>query len=102
MHLAGFLANSCDGGVASYWKDTVYTALESSRSCSMVSSLYVDGSKVFIGGSKYDAGSPSKALIWEDGTGSVIDGVFGRPMIASRNNNLFGVWFEEDQGGFSI
>jgi len=95
VHLAGFVANAAGGGVASYWKDSVYTALVNGKDgeiSSQVSSLYVDGSSVLIGGSKFVPKAQIPALIWRDGTETVIEGAFGNPMIASRNNNLFGVW----------
>jgi hypothetical protein len=93
VHLAGFVANTTGGSVASYWKDSVYTALANFEISSQVSSLYVDGSSVLIGGSKFVANSPIPALIWRDGAESVIEGSFGNPMIGSRDNNLFGAWF---------
>jgi hypothetical protein len=94
VHLAGILDNSCDGGVVSYWKDGVHTALVGQDTCSLISSLYVDGKTVFIGGSRYTTTSPSEAVVWKDGVGTVLDEVFGRPLIISRNNNLFGVWLD--------
>lgn len=92
VHLAGFLAESGGEGVASYWKDSVYTALAGPAISSQVSSLYVDGSSVLIGGSKFVSGSPAAALLWRNGTETVIEDAFPGPMIGSRNNNLFGVW----------
>jgi hypothetical protein len=97
VHLAGFVENpgaSGEGTLASYWKDGVYTALGSSEISSQVGSLSVDGSSVLIGGVKYGDNTPSAALIWRDGRETVIEGVFGKPMIASRNNKLFGVWLD--------
>lgn len=95
VHLAGFVANASGGGVASYWKDSVYTALASVGISSRVSSLYVDGSSVLIAGTKIDVNSPPhQTVIWRDGTATVMDEIFGEPMVGSRNNNLFGVWDE--------
>jgi hypothetical protein len=97
VHLAGFVENpgaSGEGTLGGYWKDGVFTALASSEISSQVGSLYVDGSSVLIGGVKYGDNTPSEALIWRDGTETVIEGVFGKPMVASRNNKLFGVWLE--------
>jgi hypothetical protein len=94
VHLAGVLRNSCDGGIASYWKDGAYTPLVSSTSCSVVSSLSVDGSTVLVAGSKYQIGSPGQSVVWRNGTETVMDEVFGAPFIASRDNNLFGVWLD--------
>jgi hypothetical protein len=98
VHLAGFVENapggSGEGTLASYWENGVYTALENPEISSQVGSLYVDGSSVLIGGLKYGDNTSSAALIWRDGTETVIEGVFGKPMIASRNDNLFGVWLD--------
>lgn len=93
VHLAGFVANNSGGSLASYWKDSVYTALASAGISSRVSSLCVDGSSVLIGGTKFDISAPpSQSVIWRDGTPAIIDEAFGEPMIGSSNNNLFGVW----------
>ena len=94
VHLAGYVANTnMDGdGVASYWKDGVYTGLTSGDVLSRVSSMYVDGSSVFIGGSKRIPGTIPNGVMWEDGIETVIDDAIGGAMIASRNSNLFGVW----------
>ncbi|HTE31634.1 MAG TPA: hypothetical protein VK666_14730, partial [Chryseolinea sp.] len=95
VHLAGFLGTSSGGAVASYWKDGAYGGLTHDSIYSQVNSLYVDGSTVLIGGWKIVASSPPPALIWQDGIETVIDRAFGSPvLIASRNNNLFGVWHE--------
>lgn len=93
VHLAGFVTTNHGGRpVASYWKDGVYTDLTNDSIDSNVSSLSVDGSSVLIGGNIRTYISPSRSVIWEDGIENVLDEVFGDPMIASRNNNLFGVW----------
>jgi hypothetical protein len=92
VHLAGFVANFAGSPVASYWKNDVYTNLTNDSIYSNVSSMYVDGSSVLIGGWKVVVNSAPPALIWQDGTETVIDGAFGNPMIVSRSNNLFGVW----------
>lgn len=101
VHLAGVLATSTGRVVASYWKDGVYSGLSltNDSTYSGVSSLYVDGSLVLIGGWKWSANPPSPVVIWQNGNETVIDGAFGSPaLIASRNNNLFGVWFEASTG----
>jgi len=94
VHLGGYVSdtNKDGDGVASYWKDGVYSSLTSGDVISRVSSMYVDGSSVIIGGSTRIPSSVSNAVIWKDGTETVIDDAIGGPMIASRNNNLFGVW----------
>jgi hypothetical protein len=95
VHLAGVVENKGgpgEGTLASYWKDSVYSALTGPEVASLVSCMYVDGSSVLIGGLKYDNNSASKSLVWQDGTETVLEEAFGNPMIASRNNNLFGVW----------
>jgi hypothetical protein len=101
VHLAGYIENSGasgEGTLASYWKDSVYTALANPEISSQVSSLYVDGSSVLIGGIKYGGNTPLTSLVWQDGTETVMEEVFGEPMIASRNNNLFGVWLDKTTG----
>jgi hypothetical protein len=98
IHLAGFVTNSTGGGVASYWKDSVYTALESAAPSSQVGSLSVDGSSVLIGGSKFVPNTSAPSIIWRDTEETVLEGVFGTPMVVSRNNNLFGVWHETTGG----
>jgi hypothetical protein len=98
VHLAGFVTTNHGGSpVASYWRDGVYTDLTNDSINSNVSSLDVDGSRVFIGGNIRPQVTPSRAVIWQDGVENVLDEAFGDPMIASRNNNLFGVW--HDIGG---
>ncbi len=93
VHLAGFVTTNHGGRpVASYWKNGVYTDLTNDSIDSNVSSLYVDGSSVLIGGNVRVANLPSRSVIWQDGTENVLGGAFGDPMIASHNNNLFGVW----------
>ena len=93
VHFAGFVTTNHGGRpVASYWKNGVYTDLTNDSIDSNVSSLYVDGSSVFIGGNIRPHIIPSRAVIWQDGTENVLDEAFGDPMIASRNSNLFGVW----------
>jgi len=94
VHLGGYVSdtNKDGDGIASYWKDGVYTSLTSGNVLSRVSSMYVDGSSVIIGGSKRIPNSISNAVIWKDGTETVIDDAIGGPMIASRNDKLFGVW----------
>jgi hypothetical protein len=104
VHLAGQVENapggSGEGTLASYWKDGVYTALANPEISSLVGSMYVDGSSVLIGFWKYGENPPSTALVWHDGTETVMEGVLGRPMIASRNNDFFGVWAEAAQWVF--
>jgi hypothetical protein len=94
VHLAGFVGVPDTSIVASYWKDTVYTALANDATSSRVGSLSVDGSTVLIGGSKFFSASPSQTLVWRNGTEDILDGVFGNPMIASSNDKLFGVWLD--------
>jgi hypothetical protein len=90
VHLAGFLG-APDLVVGSYWKDGAYTSL-TPDSYSQANSLYVDGSSVLIGGYKW--GSLPQSVIWQDGKETIIEGASGgNTLIASRNNNLFGVWY---------
>lgn len=101
VHLAGFVANAGGGGVASYWKDSAYVALAEDGISSRVSSLSVDGSSVLIAGTKYDVNSPPhQSVIWRDGTATVMDEIYGDPMIGSRNDNLFGVWHSRGGAGW--
>jgi hypothetical protein len=94
VHIAGFVVNSTGGATASYWEDGAHTALTHDSIYSNVHSLYVDGSSVLIGGWKWNP-SPSKSVIWQDGTENIIEGTFGgNTLIASRNNKLFGVWHD--------
>jgi hypothetical protein len=63
VHLAGFLAISAGSSganhaVANYWKDGASTYLTHDSVRSNVTSLYVDGSSVLIGGWKVVANSP--------------------------------------------
>ena len=92
VHLAGFVTTNGGRPVASYWKNGVYTDLTNDSIDSNVSSLSVDGSSVLIGGNIRPHITASRAVIWQNGTESVLDEAFGDPMVASRNNNLFGVW----------
>jgi hypothetical protein len=99
VHLAGYVgtppgSSAGENLVASYWKDSVYTDLTHGQISSDVTSLCVDGSSVLIGGWRWSTIAAPPALIWKNGTETVIDGVFGSPLIASRNNNLFGVWVD--------
>jgi hypothetical protein len=97
VHLVGYVANPGrpkEGIIACYWKDTVYTALTSTMMYSSPGSLYVDGSSVLIGGVTAVSGMPPQSVIWKNGTETVIDGATSRPLIASHNGNLFGVWRE--------
>lgn len=103
VHLAGFLAipAGSSGGenvVASYWKDSVYTDLTHGGVSSNVTSLSVDGSSVLIGGSKFVVNTMTPAVVWRDGTETIIDGAAPGPMIVSRNNTLFGVWLDWNTG----
>lgn len=109
VHLAGFLAmptgsSGATSAVASYWKNgdcTVLTneLIPNTESTARVTSLYVDGSSVFMGGWKWVENSMPRAVYWQDGKETVIDGAFGTPtLIALRNNNLFGVWTEGPTG----
>jgi hypothetical protein len=99
VHMAGVLWNSCDGGLASYWKDSVHSALTSTSFCSQVYSMSVDGSTVLISGAKYSLGSPTQTLLWRNGSESVLEGIYG-PMIDLQNDKLFGVWLEETFAGW--
>ncbi|HTF22038.1 MAG TPA: hypothetical protein VK658_28350 [Chryseolinea sp.] len=93
VHLAGYVGQADLNMVASYWKDGIYTKLPKDSLSSGVNSLYVDGSSVLIGGWKFGLGSPSQTLYWRDGTETAITGSPGSTtLVASRNNNLFGVW----------
>jgi len=99
VHLAGYITTSTGSPVASYWRDSIYTDLTKNNTYSEVSSLYVDGSSVLMGGWKVVVNSLPPAVIWQDGTETVIPGAFGSPtLIASRNHQLFGVWFEGPTG----
>jgi hypothetical protein len=100
VHLGGYVSdtNGDGDGVASYWKDGVYTGLTSGNIISRVSSMHVDGSSVLFGGVTRTPNSPIESVMWQDGNETTIDGVFGEPMIASRNNNLFGVWLTTGKG----
>lgn len=99
VHLAGTLVNSnMDGdNTASYWKDGVYTDLTGNNIQSRVSSLYVNGSSVLIGGIKYTAIMPT-SIVWKDGIENVIDEAFGNPLIVADKNNLYGVWLTWTSG----
>jgi hypothetical protein len=101
VHLAGFVTtNHGARPVASYWKNGIYTDLTNDSIDSNVSSLSVDGSSVLIGGNIRPHVVPSRAVIWRDGTENALDEAFGDPMIASRNNNLFGVWHTTGGAGW--
>ncbi len=100
VHLAGYVANNTGGGVASYWRNGEYTGLVSPDFTSQVGSLYVDGSSIWIGGSKFVPNSQSPTLIWHDGVETTIEGAFGNPIVASLNGNLCGVWL--DSVGWAI
>ncbi len=98
VHLAGIIYKSnMDGdNVASYWKDGVYTSLTGGDIQSTVSSLWLDGSSVVMGGRKYNVNEPSISVTWRNGTEAVIDKAFSAPIVASRNGNLVGVWLEAE------
>ena len=101
VHLAGYLGTPDLNTVASYWKDGAYTNLTHDTSAndniaSQVTSLYIDGLSVLIGGRRLILGSRSQTLLWKDGNETVIGEGLGDPLIASRDNNLVGVWVEPD------
>jgi len=102
VHLAGFVDNGSGSSLGSYWKDSVYTALSDPGSSSRVSSLYVDGSTVFIGGAKWGASGHHQSVIWRNGTATIAEGVFGEPMVGSNNNSLFGVWTSDKGLGWLV
>jgi hypothetical protein len=90
VHLAGYLGVP-DLVVGCYWKDGTYTSL-TDDGYSRANSLYIDGSTVLIGGYKW--GSPPQSVIWQNGVEKAIEGASGGDvLIASRNANLFGVWY---------
>jgi hypothetical protein len=94
VHLAGFVTTNEGTPVASYWKNGVYTALTSDEVYSNVSSLSLDGSSVFIGGSKQIPNLQSTSLYWRDGKETILDEVFGSPMVISHDDDLYGLWME--------
>jgi hypothetical protein len=98
VHLAGFVTTLKGTPVASYWKDGIYTALTSDEFYSNVSSLSVDGSSVFIGGSRQIQNSQTASLYWRDGKETTLNGVFGSPMVISHNDDLYGLWMEAGAG----
>ncbi|MGC3943268.1 MAG: hypothetical protein QM762_01805 [Chryseolinea sp.] len=93
VHLAGMIDNGTDGGLASYWKDGVYAALSDPTIASKTTSLYVDGTNVWIGGYKW--GNPTHGVIWRNGTEIKIDNSFaGRTLIAARGDKIYAVWHD--------
>ena len=102
VHLAGFvttpIVNATGANpVASYWKDGAYSALVADTIYSNVTSLHVDGSSVLIGG--YRIINPThQSVFWRDGNATVIEEACCDPIVASRNNNLFGVWHGKTGG----
>ena len=107
VHLAGFIsvpAGNAGGSttVGSYWRDGVYSALTNSDTPSRVTSMYVDGSSVLMGGWKWfasDPVAPSKVVVWYNLQDTVVDVAFGSPiLVAAHDNNAFGVWFEGESG----
>jgi hypothetical protein len=101
VHLAGSVSpygNGDKSPVASYWEDSVFTALTPLDSFSNVTSLYVDGSSVVIGGIRDNADSELKSVVWRNGSETVVDEAFGTILAAERGNNFFGVWLEHFTG----
>lgn len=96
VHLAGYVGMPPGAPLASYWKDGVYTDLTDPNVYSQVTSLYVDNSSVFVGG--YKVSPTLQSVYWQDGAETQIAGVKANPLIAARNNNLFGVWLDEFPG----
>ncbi|HMJ70311.1 MAG TPA: hypothetical protein VK508_15510 [Cyclobacteriaceae bacterium] len=82
IHMAG------NAGVGSYWKNSVRTELSNQG---VVNSMVVDGDSVFIGG--WTSGGD---VVWKNGNQTVVDSDHsgGLTLVAARNNNLFGVWYE--------
>jgi hypothetical protein len=101
VHLAGFVSpfgNGDKSPVASYWEDSIFTPLTPLDSFSNVTSLYVDGSSVVIGGIRDNSNSELKSVVWRNGSQAVIDEAFGTLLVAERNNDFFGVWLEHFSG----
>ncbi len=78
VHLAGYLGTPDLNTVASYWKDGAYTnltqdSIADDNVASQVTSLYIDGLSVLIGGRRLTLGSPSQTLLWKDGNETVIE-----------------------------
>lgn len=97
VHLAGFVDNGTDGGLASYWKDGVVTHLTEEHIASKATSLYIENRTVVIGGLRRD--EFPRAIIWKDGIGTIIgDSYGGRTLALSRNGNLYAVWRHADGG----
>lgn len=93
VHLAGVIDNGTDGGLASYWKDGVYAKLTDDQVASQPNSLSVDESSVLIGGWKQ--GSPTRAVIWNNGAESIIENSFGSGAIAiTQGSKLYATWYD--------
>jgi hypothetical protein len=94
VHLAGYLGVP-DDVVACYWKDSVYTELVHDETPSNVTSLSVDGSSVFIAGYKFYLTHQSEAVVWKNGSETIIENAASNTaLIASNNDKLFGAWFD--------